>query len=485
MDAAEKLRVHRGLAWVGLASTLVALLDTVAAWLILRLWISPAEYGVATLVVTLFPILDLATDLGLTAAVIQRDDHTPERISTLFWLNLGLSLVLAALLVPAWHLLAAFHGQAVLAPLLIAYGGKLVFQNVYSIPGALMRRELRQKELQLIRIVANVAEFIAKLGFAASGFGVWTFLLAPLCRVFVTGVGIQLRHPWRPRFVLHLRDAADSVRFGLKASASQILFFFYTNIDYQVVGKYFGPTALGFYRWAYELVLEPVKMISGVAVEVAFPVFARLRQRPEAVIDQLVAFTRQNLAVVLPFVSVVLLTAGEILIVLLGPEWAAAATAARVLCFVGLLRSMGFLLPPLLDGMGHPSRTLTYMTVCAVLLPASYVASAHFLGPHLGYLSVAIGWAIGYPIAFAVLLFLALRTIGLGVWPYLRRFRGIFACTAVALAVGYAARWLAADASPGVRLLAVAVSSLGVLGLLLARVEGISLVRAGRALRGK
>ena len=47
--------------------------------------------------------------------------------------------------------------------------------------------------------------------------------------------------------------------FGLKSSGSQILFYFYTNVDYPIVGAFFGPTALGIYRAAYEIVLEPVR----------------------------------------------------------------------------------------------------------------------------------------------------------------------------------------------------------------------------------
>ena len=45
----------------------------------------------------------------------------------------------------------------------------------------------------------------------------------------------------------------------------------------------------------------------------------------------------------------------------------------RILCFVGILRPLGFLGPPLLDGIGAPGRTLRYMLVTALLMPASYI----------------------------------------------------------------------------------------------------------------
>jgi O-antigen/teichoic acid export membrane protein len=77
--------------------------------------------------------------------------------------------------------------------------------------------------------------------------------------------------------VLRRRGAWDYASFGAKTAGSQILFYFYTNIDYPIVGYYFGDAALGIYRLAYEVVLEPVRVISAVVVDIAFPTFSKLR----------------------------------------------------------------------------------------------------------------------------------------------------------------------------------------------------------------
>ena len=71
-DPEIKQDVNRGLAWIGLASSLVGVLDFVAILVLLAFWITPEQYGTATLAVAAFPILDQLTDLGLSAAVIQR-----------------------------------------------------------------------------------------------------------------------------------------------------------------------------------------------------------------------------------------------------------------------------------------------------------------------------------------------------------------------------------------------------------------------------
>src|SRR5689334_13383539 len=177
--------VNRGLAWVGVASSLVGVLDIVATLLILNFWVSKEDYGVATLCMWIFPILDQATDLS--TGIIQTETHDEGKASTVFWVNLAIACALFVVIVIAAPLVGNLYEHAIVGSMLIAYGTKLIWQNVYIMPIALLKRELRFKELSVIRIFANLAEFGAKIGFAAAGFSIWCFVLGPLARALVTG----------------------------------------------------------------------------------------------------------------------------------------------------------------------------------------------------------------------------------------------------------------------------------------------------------
>lgn len=482
----DKKQVNRGLAWIGLASSTVGLLDIVAYAIILALWISNEEFGVAAVAITLFPALDLLADMGLSAAVIQRDDHSEEKISTVFWLNLAMSCVLAAILgLAVGPALAWLQGTAVVAPMLGVYGLKLVWQNGYFIPATLMRRQLRFKELSIIRIIANVAEFVGKVGAAAAGAGIWCFVIGPLARVAVTGIGVQICHPWRPRFVLRIREAMGWAVFGFKASASQILFHVYTNFDYQVVAYVIGKEAAGLYTLAYMVVLEPCKVIGEVVTQIAFPTFARLKYRKDRLVEQFIAFTRMNLVVMLLFLGVVFVSAEELLYSFWGPERVPGAPIMQVLCFVGVLRAMSFVPPPLLDGIGRPGLTLRYMIVASIVLPLCFIIGAVYWGEELGALSVAISWAVGYPIAFAVLAYLALSQLAMSPATYVRRVVGIPACAIAAMLVSLCVRWVIADhVPPLVSLLVCGTIMVGLFLVLLAYTQGISPRSVALAVKG-
>jgi len=298
------------------------------------------------------------------------------------------------------------------------------------------------------------------------GLTIWCFTLAALVRTVVFGIIMQARHPFFPKLVFRPREVTPYIRFGIRTAASQVLYQLYTNLDYVVVSKVFGPVANGIYALAYSIVLEPVKTIANVVIDVAFPTFARCRDDRPMLIAQFIKLTRLNLIAVLPFVVLIVLVIPEFLHAFYsGGTWTVAeldvcAQAARILCVVGLLRALGFLGPPLLDGIGRPELTLRYMVAAAVLVPLSFVVGAEVLGDRFGLLSVAIAWAVGYPLAFLVLSYLVVKTLALPLGDYLRASWGIVGCCLAGLAAGWALTYPLADAGDGVRMALVGGTSI-------------------------
>jgi O-antigen/teichoic acid export membrane protein len=305
----------------------------------------------------------------------------------------------------------------------------------------------------------------------------------------VFGVIMQLRHPFLPRLVFKPRAVLPYIRFGLRTAASQVLYQLYTNLDYAVVVHYFGTRANGIYTLAYFVVLEPVKTIANVVIDVAFPTFARLRDDRAGLIRQFIQLTRLNLVAVLPFVVLILLVIPEFLETFYSgrrttAELALCADAARILCVVGMLRALGFLGPPLLDGIGHPERTLRYMVIAAITVPSSFVLGAELLGGRLGLLSVAVAWAIGYPIAFAALSFLVTRSIQLPLVDYARASWGIVGCCLAGLAAGFGVDLVLPVAGHAVRMVAIGGAALVVIGALLAAWQKITPRPIAAAVKG-
>jgi O-antigen/teichoic acid export membrane protein len=449
--------------WVVASSAANALESLVALVLLLQLWMTPAQLGVATLAVSLFPVLDVLADLGLGAKVA-RDGGDQRQLSTIFWLRVALSVFVCGLLAALAPALAALHGEPVVDVLLAAYAGRLLLQNLGAIPEALLRREQRLDTLARLRVLGHVAGFAAIVAVAAAGYPIWALVAGPLARTLVSVLAVQLVRPWWPQLGSDVRAAQAQLGAALSASASPLLYVCFTNVDYQIVGLCFGPAALGFYRAAFALVLEPARVVSDLTSQVATPSFARLRDDADALRVRFLAVTRVNLGLLSPFVAFLLAAAPDVVGALL-PRYTAAVPTLRLLCVVALLRMLSFLVPPFLDAIGQRALTLRYMIVAAVVLPAAYLGFALGLGPRLGVESVALAWIVAYPIAFVALLALALPTIGLSKRAYLRNVVSPAAAAWAAGAAATAARAMAyaAGLPLGSRLAVAAIALLVIL----------------------
>jgi O-antigen/teichoic acid export membrane protein len=477
-----KGRIDRGVAWTGLGASAVGALDAVVLVALLKYWVSPEQLGIATLAAACFPALELAADPGLSAALVQRDDHNDRRSSTVFWTSLAISCGLVILLALGGPVVARFQGEPVVAFLLLGYGAKLLLQNVWIVPIAMLHRELRFREIAQVRILAGLGDVTAKIVVAAAGFPIWCFLAGPLAYALVFAVGAQITRPWRPRLQWNAADAKSCLRFGLQTSVTQLLYQVYSNADYMVVNKVFGATALGIYRVAYDLVLYTARFISDVVISVAFPAFARLRTDRTALAAQFQRFSRQLLAVTLPILAAVFVGADDLLATLF-PRYSEGATAVRVLCLVGLLRSVAVLFPPLFDGVGKPGLGLVSALFATVLMPVAYISGAGLLGPRFGTVSVAIAWVVAYPLEFALLVRFGLSVAQLSLIRYLATLVGIAACAPPAVLAGLGVRQLTSALPATFRLLMESATVLLVIGLLLASWQKLSPRTAWQALR--
>jgi teichuronic acid exporter len=482
--------VNRGVAWAAASQAIIAITDLVSTAIVVALLISDREFGLAAAAMTFWALLDTAADFGVTSALIQRDDHTPERVSTVFWFNVLVSSGLFVFLCAAGPIYGYITNRPIVGFLLIAYGGKLLLQNSYAIPFALLRKDLRFDDIAKARIAAHSVESVARIVYALLGLTIWCWTLAALTRALVFGIIMQARHPFVPMLVFQWREVMPYIRFGLRSAASQILFRFYVSVDISIALAKFGDSAAGVYALAVYIVLEPVKTISNVVIDVAFPTFARLRNDAKGLVAQLIQFTRLNLLAVLPFLVATWLVIPDVLTVFVtGAKWtpdrlAVVAEATRILCITGTLRALAYLGPPLLDGVGRPELTLRYMVLATLAVPGSFLVGTWLLGDTLGVVSLAVAWTIGYPLAFAALAYLVVRTIDLQLREYIRGTWGILACCAAGFAAGYALLIALRDAPAAVRMVAVGGTSLLVTFLLVAYWQGITPRSIGRALKG-
>ncbi len=399
----------------------VGILDALTLVILMRIWVRPSDLGIATLATSLSPVLDLLADLGVQTAIVRAPSGPDGRpaLAGVFRFHVLAAVALLILVTAIAFPLAAFHGHGVVAWLLVGYAVKLVIQSFGTVSGALLRRDLRFGHLAVTRVAATLADCTARLGFAAAGQPILCFVAGQLAYSVVTTTSLQAARPYLPAGSHRQGPAIPTpVRFGLTTSAASLLYEFYSNFDYQVVGLRFGNAALGLYRAAFDVVLYVVHFVSGITVDVALPSLVKLRENPDAFRAHFLHLVSQNLRISLPAVGTVLLLAPQLL-ELVFPAYAAGASIARILAVVGLIRCASAVFPSALHAIGRPGLHVAVMGVSALCLPVAFGLSAYLLGDRLGMMAVAYAWVALYPILFVIFAAVTLRAVAVPVAQYL------------------------------------------------------------------
>jgi len=224
---------------------------------------------------------------------------------------------------------------------------------------------------------------------------------------------------FRPQLHFALQETKRFVRFGLQVASSAVLYQVYKNADYFLVGKLLDIEALGLYRVAFDVAMQPTDTIIAVVGRVGFPVYSRLSHDPPALRATFASNTRSLFLMVAPLAALIFMCAGELFEVIGGGRWLAAVPAVQILVWAGLLRAATTMFPQVYVAIGKPGFATIDSLVTLVVLTVSFWLGLT-LFPELGVLSVCYAWVLVYPLLLLVHLTVIRRLIGLAHAPYLR-----------------------------------------------------------------
>lgn len=386
--AEPERRSLRGSAVRGVKLTSVSMVATTVIGLvqlaILTRLLSRADFGLMAMIATVVGFAQVYADMGFSNAIIYRQDADRDQLSSLYWTNILVSVALGAVLVAVAPLVAAFfHEPSLVWPL------RLISLSFVITPLGQQFQVLLQRDLEfgiLARrdIAAALAGLIVATATAAAGYGVYALVWGQLTQASVralttTAVGWSR---WRPRLHLRWADLRGFLSFGLYQVGERSIYYWAANIDYLLIGRYLGPTQLGVYAIAYNLVVLPLTKLNPVLTKVAFPVFARKQDDPPAQrrgfgeLIELVAFVTFPLLIGLGVTAPVAVPA------IFGAAWQPAAVLVQIMVVMGLLKCLSNPLGSILLAKGRAdvgfwlNVASTAVTVVALWLVVDYGTSA-------------------------------------------------------------------------------------------------------------
>jgi PST family polysaccharide transporter len=303
----------------------------IASTAILARLLAPEDFGLVAMVTAFTGFAALFADAGLTQAATRAKHLTSAQASTLFWINLGVAVAIAAAAALATPLLVWFYGEPRLSAIVPVACLSLVIGALGAQHVAMLQRELRFGKLALAEIVGVVASLVVAIVLAWLGYGVWALVAQILVGRLATTIAAWSAARWAPTWPRIAPGTRDLLGKGSALSGTEILNYIGMNADGIILGRSEGSGPLGEYSRAQSLLLLPLSQILGPFTKVGVPLLSRVQDQPERFRR---AYERMAALVALvstPLIAMLMVGARDIVAIMLGPKFAESARLFQIL----------------------------------------------------------------------------------------------------------------------------------------------------------
>lgn len=419
---------------VTLVSQIVGFILGFGSTAVLARLIPVADFGLVAMVGSVTGIATLFRDAGLSQATVQQASITHGQISTLFWVNAALSLLVAAVVAAISPAIALFFEAPELTGITLLTAVSVLASGLGIQHRALLVRDMRFLAISVAGMVAQVAGIAVGIGFGAAGLGYWALVWMALTAAAINTLLYWVMSGWRPGLPVRHSGVRKMLAFGGYMSGFQLVNFLDRNVDKILVGRFLGDGPLGHYSKAYGLLLLPLRQVSGPLASVALPGLSRLQDQPNRFRSFFLHATWLAAVAGFPIGGFMLLEAEPFVLFVLGDNWGQAARIFSVLAWATPVQIIGGNLYWLYIASGQ-TRRLFQWSIFGTLI----MVTAFAVGVQYGAIGVAIGLAIAAYLYYPLMAWHATRTHPLTVVDLLVTIRYPAVAAIIASMVGWIA----------------------------------------------
>lgn len=336
-----KKRAIAGAKWTTASTVLVSIFQFIQLTILARL-LGSSAFGLIGMVMVVVGFANAFADMGMSNAIIHRQDTTKQQLSSLYWLNLFTGIVVCCTVILISPLIVEFFQEPQLQNLLIFTSAIFLITPIGQQFQMLLQKELNFDRLAKIEVMSSFFGTVIAISSALLGFGALSLVFGQLGSTSLKSVNLATVgwRTWKPSLHFDIADLKGYLGFGMYQMGERSINYFSANIDTILVGRLLGAEVLGLYTVAYQLIITPLRKINPILTRVAFPVFAKIQS------DNLSLISGYNQMIKLlgylscPLLIGLAVTAPLLVPALFGDGWEQTIFLVQVLSVVGILKML-------------------------------------------------------------------------------------------------------------------------------------------------
>lgn len=440
-----------GASWTTLGVGLFAVLQLPVLAMLARL-IPPAEFGFANAALIVFALGANIFEGGVMLNIAQRKNVSDRDAAIAWQVSALLALLLFAAVFFGAELIERFFRTPGLSPAIQLITLGFLMRGFTGVSEALLFQQHRFRAVAMVQLLPFAIGYVPvalALGFA--GYSYWAILYGHLamCAVQSGMLACLARHPVflkasRAEFISHLRQ---TIEFSIGRLAS----FFTMQGDTVIVGRVLGMEALGLYGRAFQIMMIPSKTFNKTITSVTTPLYASIQDDLARVAKAFRKSVRIANSIMAPVTVAVVMFRKELVLLLLGEDWIAAADLLGLLAFA----SYFIVLYRVPLGILHAQRMSRSTAISQAAYAALTIAVvALVVGQGLKTVAVSVSALAG--LNYVVLSLQALRRLDASGWMHVQAHGAGLLAGVVFMLVSLALRQAWPEGYPDIVLLVVA-----------------------------
>ncbi|RKY94275.1 MAG: colanic acid exporter, partial [Ignavibacteriae bacterium] len=236
----------KGLKWSSISRFGRQLIQYVTT-LILAFLLSPEDFGLIAIAFIIIGFLDIFKDLGTSSALIYIDNPSRTLLSSVFWVNVFFGIAISILIFLTAPLVADFFSNSQAISVLKVLSISFTISSFGIVQKALLEREFKFELLARSELLSVFGGSAIGITLAFLGYGVWSLVIQALVSALLFTVFLWLSGKWKPELHFSLDEIKSVFKYSLNLLGYNVFNYFVRNMDYILIGKFFGERELGHY----------------------------------------------------------------------------------------------------------------------------------------------------------------------------------------------------------------------------------------------
>lgn len=379
----------RNLSWLGMTEIVYRVLRLGLVVIIAR-FLTPYDYGLGAIVMTVREFTLTFTNVGIGAKIIQAEEKELDVLcNSAYWLNWVIFISLFFIQsVAAFPISWFYKNNEILLPIIVS-GLVYLIWPLSAIQKTLIQRENRLKIIAVTDSLQNSFASIFSAVLALAGMGVWSFVLPAFLVAPLELIIYYHFHDWRSHSQFTTKHWGEIFSFGKNLLGVGLLKTLRNNLDYLIVGRFIGIKELGIYFFGFNAGL-------GISLSIINAVNSAMLPHLCAARSEWLEFKKRYFSslktisyIIIPFVLFQAGMAPFYVPIIFGQKWTPAIPVLIMICLSAISRPFADAASQLLVAVGKPNLDLRWNII--------------FTGIFAGALLIGVNWQV-MGVATAVLL---------------------------------------------------------------------------------